>query len=256
MGVKMTIKLAPLALLLCSTLFAQRQGVVRGPNATAPGPNAFPFGNILFPGGTPTFPQRLGNTVSGIIPNHGGFVSPPFNRGERGERGGGRERTVVVPFAYPIYFGDPGYGYGGGYNQPQQPPVTVVTAPQQATPMVIINQTFVPDSANPVLRDYSGQETPDNDQSSSGVKVYKTPVQPRPAPTAATPPVDDRATIFLIALKDNSIHTAVGYWIKDGTLHYVTPQGSENRVTLDQVDKDLSDRLNAERHVEFQLKGK
>jgi hypothetical protein len=167
---------------------------------------------------------------------------------------------VVVPYAYPVYFGDFGNGYG--YNQPQQPPVTVVMPQQQPTPTVIINQSFVPDSANPALRDYSGQETPENDQPSSGVKIYKTPVQPRPAPSAATPPAagtppaDDRATIFLIALKDNSIHTAVGYWVKDGTLHYVTPQGSVNRVTLDQVDKDLSDRLNAERNVEFQLKGK
>jgi hypothetical protein len=253
----MTIKIAPLALLLVSSLFAQRPGVVNtGPNVQV-GPNAKAFGNILFPGGTPiTFPQRLGNTVSGIIPHQGGFVSPPFHQGGRG--GGGRDRTVVVPYAYPVYFGDPGYGYG--YNQPQQPPVTVVMPQQQPTPTVIINQSFVPDSANPVLRDYSGQETPENEQSSSGVKVYKTPVQPRPAPTssvpAATTPADDRATIFLIALKDNSIHTAVGYWVKDGTLHYVTPQGSVNRVTLDQVDKELSDRLNAERNVEFQLKGK
>jgi hypothetical protein len=247
----MTIKLAPLALLLGSTLLAQRPGIVNtGPNVMAPGPNAFPFGNILFPGGTPTFPQRLGNTVSGIIPNQGGFVSPPFNRGTRS---GGRDRTVVVPYAYPVYLGD--YGNGYGYNQ-GQPPVTVVMPQQQPTPTVIINQSFVPESANPVLRDYSGQETPENEPSSSGVKVYKTPVQPRPAPTAKETPTDDRATIFLIALKDNSIHTAVGYWVKDGTLHYVTPQGSVNRVTLDQVDKDLSDRLNAERNVEFQLKGK
>lgn len=245
----MITRFAPLALLIGSTLLAQRPGTVIGPNVQA-GPNAFPYGNILFPGGTPSFPQHLGNTVSGIIPNQGGFVSPPFRSGMRT---GGRDRTVVVPYAYPVYFGgDYGYGYGGG--QPQQPITVVVPQQQQQTPTVIINQNFAPETANPVLRDYSGSEPSDNDP--SGVKVYKTPVAPRPAPTARTAPADDRATIYLIALKDNSIHTAVGYWIKDGTLHYVTPQGSVNRVTLEQVDRDLSDRLNSERNVEFQLKGK
>jgi hypothetical protein len=78
-----------------------------------------------------------------------------------------------------------------------------------------------------------------------------------PAPQAkaqARPPADDRPTIFLIALKDSSVHSAIGYWIESGTLHYVTPQGSVNRVSLGMVDRELSEQLNNERKVEFTLK--
>jgi hypothetical protein len=74
------------------------------------------------------------------------------------------------------------------------------------------------------------------------------------AKAQARPPADDRPTIFLIALKDSSVNSAIGYWIESGTLHYVTPQGSVNRVSLGMVDRELSEQLNNERKVEFTLK--
>jgi hypothetical protein len=175
-------------------------------------------------------------------------------------RGGGfgRGRTVVVPYGIPIYYGGD-FGYGYNYQQPSSN-VTVVI-PQQPTPSVVINQNFVPETANPVLRDYSEDAS---EPKSSGMKVYGG--KPRsttddgveaPAPQAKAPvrtPADDRPTIYLIALKDSSVHSAIGYWIENGTLHYVTPQGSVNRVSLGMVDRDLSDQLNRERKVEFTLK--
>jgi hypothetical protein len=209
----------------------------------------------LFPGGTPAAippAPRLGS----LIPNHGqfegGFISPP-SRG--GGRQNGRDRTVVVPYAFPVFLGDP--GYNNYQNNPPQPPVTIVVPQQQQTvPTVIINQTFASDRPEP---------TDEEDASvnpSSSVRIYKTPVRepsapPEPVKRAARDTSgDDRATIFLIALKDGSIHSAIGYWVEDSTLHYVTQQGTVNRVTLDQVDRQLSDQLNSERKVDFQLRPK
>ncbi len=253
----MRLLIAPLLILLGSSLFAQR--------GAPPPVTAAPFGNILTPGtpfpaqlgatvggnilhpGTPSFPQQLGNNVSGIIPNQGGFVSPPLHRGQRP----GRDRTIAVPYAYPVYFGDGGYGYGYGQQQ-QQPPITVVM-PQQQTPTVIINQSFPSDNGNAGMRDVSGSDAPDP----SGMKIYRAPVPPQqPAGAPSSTTADDEATIYLVALKDNSIHSAIGYWVQDGTLHYVTPQGTVNRVTLDQVDRPLTDQLNKDRKVDFQLKAK
>jgi len=76
--------------------------------------------------------------------------------------------------------------------------------------------------------------------------------EPPPAPRERV--ADDRATIYLIAYKDSSIHSAIGYWTEDGTLHYVTQEGKVNRITLDQVDRQLSEQLNSERKVDFQLR--
>jgi hypothetical protein len=108
---------------------------------------------------------------------------------------------------------------------------------------VIINQHYTPqEPAKPVLRDYSNVDLP-----ATSIKVYegpKTPLETTAAPEA-------KATIYLIALKDTSVRQAIGYWVEQDTLHYVTPKGSVNRVTLDMVDKEMTVQLNGERKLEF-----
>jgi hypothetical protein len=41
--------------------------------------------------------------------------------------------------------------------------------------------------------------------------------------------------------------------VEGETLHYVTNQNTHNQVSLDLVDRELSDRLNRERQVDFRL---
>lgn len=240
----MTLKFAPSAVFVATSLFGQAV-FPTGPTVLPP-PNASRFGNILFPGGTPIAAPapRLGS----LIPNHGqysgGYLSPPARHGN--SRPDGRDRTVVVPYAFPVYFND-----YGGYNYPPQQPLTVVLQqPQQTVPTVIINQTFAAAIPEP-----NEDEAP----AQSSVRIYKTPVRaaaPEPAKAPREAAADDRATIYLIAYKDNSIHSAIGYWTEGDTLHYVTQQGKVNRISLDQVDKPLSDQLNSERKVDFQIKVK
>jgi hypothetical protein len=217
-------------------------------------PNALPYGNILFPGGI-SFPQRLGGTISGSIP----YSGVP-GRGDRGVgvrpgyggpySPGSRNRTVVVPYAVPVFTGGFGYGYADYGMVPQQPNVTVVV-PQQPTPSVIINQHYTPQEAsNPVLRDYSSADLPD-----SGIKVYEANPAPRkqePKPGPARSSVSDQEpTIYLIALNDTTVRQAIGYWVDDNTLHYVTPKASINHISMDMVDRETTVRLNSERKLDF-----
>ncbi len=233
----MTFKFAPSAILLASSLFGQAV-LQTGPPR---------FGNILYPGGSPLAAPapRLGS----LIPNHGqyggGYFSPPARPNH--PRSFDANRTLVVPYAFPVYFND-----YGGYNYAPQPPVTVVVPQQQQNvPTVIINQTFASSAPEPVEEDAPTQ---------SSVRIYRTPVRPAAPPEPPKSPreavADQRATIYLIAYKDSSIHSAIGYWTEGDTLHYVTQQGTVNRISLDQVDKPLSDQLNSERKVDFQLKAR
>ena len=82
---------------------------------------------------------RLGGVVSGSIPYTG---VPP------GQRGRFPGRTVVVPYAYPVFYGS-GYGYRLRvyYGQEPQAPNVTVVVPQQPVPQVIINNSYVPDTA-------------------------------------------------------------------------------------------------------------
>jgi hypothetical protein len=205
-----------------------------------------PGGNILHPG----IPATGGLAPLAPIPFSGGF-----QRGA-GQRGGGFGRagsTVIVP--YPIYggYGGPGYA-GAGFYQPQPGyydpiwgvynpgPGDYAAQPQQPqSPTVVINQNFQPDTVRPVLRDYSNAQLPE--------PTFKQ-VVPAPQTSGA---VNDQPTIYLIALKDHTIVPVLGYWMDKGALSYVTVDSVIGHVPLDQVDREFSQRLNDERHIEFQL---
>jgi len=209
------------------------------------------FGSILYPGGSPP-------------PTPPGGVTGPYFFGAGAGRGAipnpsvanhpGHRRTTIVP--YPVYYGgysypyayggDPSLGYAPppGYTDPSQ------TANSNGLPSVVINQNFVPPVANPQVRDYVPPDA-NQDQQQSGMKLYQAPsVQ---APPAAAARRDDQPTLYLIALKDHTIVQALGYWMEGSTLHYVSAEQSLNQVSISLVDRDLSQRLNDERGVEFKL---
>jgi hypothetical protein len=208
------------------------------------------FGNILFPGtGTapplvnpylrpgPTFAQSLGATVGGHPRSL--ILGRPDAR---------RTLPVVIPYAVPVWTG---YGYAPA--PAEYSPVTVVNQPPQQ-PAVIINQYYSSDVAKPVVRDYTQTELPP--PASSSLRSFQAPVPSQPEPAkrdAAAPAPDPKPTIYLIAYKDQSIYPALAYWIEGDTLHYITPQGSHNRASLELIDREFSEQLNRERNVEFSL---
>jgi hypothetical protein len=228
---------------LTLTLVAQNVPVVNTNRGMIPSPNAYRYGNILFPGGIPpvsnTHAGRLGATIAG-----GSYTGvPPGAVPPRG-----RQRTVVVPYAYPVFYGG---GYGG-YDVPDQQPQNVtVVVPQQQVPQVIINNGYVPETAKPSIREYGENELPE-----SGLRVYdgSSKRQTEAASRSDRSIMDEKPTIYLIALKDGTLRQAIGYWTQGDTLHYVTPDSSVNHLSLGMVDRERSVELNAERKLEFDLK--
>lgn len=232
--------------LVAGAAFAQHRGAVVGGGAGIAGHRGFSnygsssgFGNVVFPGTgrppvagfsitDPGFASRLGATVGGY---------PAYNGAPVGAYGysQGRRPVVYVPYAYPVYTG----GYEYGYQQ--QPNVTIIY-PSQPTPQVIINQTFTPDTARPMIQEYP-QAT-----SSDGIRVYQAPSRPATEPAAS-----NESRYYLIAFKDHSVYSALGYWVEGETLHYLTAENSHNQASLDLVDRELTQKLNRDRNVEVRL---
>ena len=79
----------------------------------------------------------------------------------------------------------------------------------------------------------------------------KLPRAKRPSNPTAEP-----SSYYLIAFKDNSIYSALAYWIEGETLHYVTAGNNHNQVSLSLVDRPLTERLNRERRVGVQFQGR
>ncbi|MBV9770009.1 MAG: hypothetical protein JOZ32_10590 [Bryobacterales bacterium] len=216
------------------------------------------FGSVLYPGmgHAPTATPPIGQfAYSGY--SHG-FVNP--GRAAHPQHGA----TVIVP--YPVYYGgyygyDPtAAGYANGFgpgNAPAYAPGYSDDGSQAGPglPSVVINQNFVPPQANPQVREYSGeQQQQQQSQDQSGLKLYQAPPSHPYADAAATQgATGDQATIYLIALRDHTIVQALGYWMEGNTLHYVSAEHTLNQLSIDLVDRDLSQRLNEERHLDFRL---
>ena len=108
------------------------------------------------------------------------------------------------------------------------------------------------------MREYGNANQRDSGADQQGMKLYEGPRSGlMPDPRAPNRPArqsnDEQPTLYLIALKDHGIVQALGYWVEAGNLHYVSAEHSLNQVSLDLVDRDLSQRLNDERGVEFKL---
>jgi hypothetical protein len=230
------MKFPALLLLLAATAWGQRAadptgfGRISNPGGAVGSTGGAGFGRLIYPGtGAPVAvrnPRLPGSPL----------VAAPVPQVPH------RSHGLAVAVPYPVFYGGNYYDYdapsapmagysqyqGAGYDQMTQPPV------------VIINQYFRPDTANPVLRDYSNAPLP----------------APQQAPDDQAASTAEQQVMFLIALKDHTIFPAIAYWVEGDTLNYITVQGAKNSVSLDLVDRDFSKQINKERKVEFGLPSK
>jgi hypothetical protein len=230
------MKFPALLLLLAATVWAQRAadptgfGRISNPGGAVGTTGGAGFGRLIYPGtGAPV-------AVRNPRPPGSPLVAAPVPQVPH------RSHGLAVAVPYPVFYGGNYYDYdapsapmagysqyqGAGYDQMTQPPV------------VIINQYFRPDTANPVLRDYSNAPLP----------------APQQAPDDQAASTAEQQVMFLIALKDHTIFPAIAYWVEGDTLNYITVQGAKNSVSLDLVDRDFSKQINKERKVEFGLPSK
>jgi hypothetical protein len=238
------MKSSAIILLVAATAWAQRApdptgfGRMSNPAGVIGSTGGVGFGRLIYPGtGAPVAVRNPRLPGSPLVAAPAPQVSH-------------RSHVNAIAIPYPVFYGGGYYdyeapaapysqdvsqvpAYSNGYDQTTQPPV------------VIINQYFKPDTANPVLRDYSnvplpGSPVPAADANNSGQ-----------AQTAA-----DQQVMFLIALKDHTIFPAIAYWVDGDTLNYITLQGVKNSVSLGLVDRDFSKQINQDRKVEFGLPGK
>jgi hypothetical protein len=155
---------------------------------------------------------------------------------------GGHAGTVTASHASGHVHGSVrtfGYGrrngyYGGFYGAYPDPADYAINPPPPSAPgMAIVAPSAAPMAApavHPVIHEYGQPEDFGNASGSEGQPI-----------------------LYLIALRDDTIHAAMTYWVQDGTLHYLDTNHKEKQTPLSSVDRDMSARLNRERHVPFNL---
>jgi hypothetical protein len=191
-----------------------------------------PWGNVAFP----AIPQGSAAFSSGssvVAANRYGGLVPGF-RSYSGTGHGYRRGNTSGIYAYPVYIG--GYGYGYGPAQSDQPSSNVTGVYPPAQPPVVINQYFGPAQA--------GQEPPP-DAAGSNFHYYQAPSNNDTGPSDPS--------YYLIAFKDHTVYSAVAYYTEGDTLHYFTSGNVHNQVSLSLVDRQLTEQLNRERNVDVRL---
>jgi hypothetical protein len=202
--------------------------------------SAAAFGQHYSGGNSPyarstTFGSSITSSV--VHAGHGATLNT-YQNGGRIRNRPGAGAVIYVPYGVGGYYGGSYYGDQGV----QEPAAGYPPQQQYMGPQVVINQNFAPDIARPVVREYA----PD---ANGGIRVYG----PQSSAVAPDATVSEESPTFLIAFKDHTIYAAIAYWVEGDTLHYVTNQSTHNQVSLDLVDRELSDRLNRERQVDFRL---
>jgi hypothetical protein len=257
-----------LVLLLAATLEAQRGGFrgggfrgggFRGGPGIGRGAGGYYGGGFRGPvmGRAPGGYYRGGHYGTGYRPGgysriggyHGGYIRRPAHVGWPAYRYGRPYRGYGGIGAWYGFgggwWGWPGYSYGyygspywgpSLVSSPAAPypyytePVVVDTTPSSASPsVIIINQDY----RAPASR-ASAQAPPEN-----------------PSPAAEAPAT--RSPVYLIASKNNVIWAADAYWMEGTTLHFIGVNKERRQIDLSQVDRELTEQLNAERRVSMRL---
>jgi hypothetical protein len=105
--------------------------------------------------------------------------------------------------------------------------------------------------------DYSPQP-----EASVAMPVLQMPMPPSPPPPTAVPVVhgyswrdsgDDSGTTFAIASKDGTVQPAIAVWVQDGRLYFITPDGISRQLSMDEVDRQSTSRMNSGQKLKLLL---
>lgn len=161
------------------------------------------------------------------------------NLAERGNHiGAPRGNSIgAIPYIVPY----PVYVDSRDYQDSAQPGASI---PPDSNPPQPVE--------SPVLEYPSAVEVPPQlPDEPPELQTQLTPESSCPATGPFQNPVDQAQAY--IALKDRNVYIAVAYWVKGDTLHYITPLGIHNQVSLPLVNRKLTARLNADRPLQLVL---
>lgn len=189
-----------------------------------------PASTVNNPGGVPRFPNSPG--IQPLFPSNAPAKAAPRTR--HNPPGGIIIVPAYIPVAsYPNYILPPSYA-----DQPQTQPQVEPVAQQE--PQVIYMQQQAPPAQ-------TVQQVPQQPDYPPTTVAY-----PYPTVTPAGPAPAD-VNYALLAFKDHSIYAATDYWLENNRLMYITNYGVKTSAALDQLDMDLTVKLNADSGMKFEL---
>ena len=162
----------------------------------------------------------------------------------------GYRQAAGFPYRFPVVYLPFGYGYGNyashreqivivDHNTATRSNADVERVPTQAEPQAPVEPELI--EVRPSDSDESSTTDP---RDPASVEVLRG--------NRAADATDD-APLYLLARRDETIVRSREHWMSGNTIHYVTPSGEHRQILIENLDLDLTARLNHERGLSFTL---
>jgi len=138
------------------------------------------------------------------------------------------------PFLSLIYFGDFGYRDDFGFGADSESDSTAMEAPEMA-------ETAPPASLS--------DETPLRGNVTEGDSAPSLQAQ-----MGTTQDWDLSTDVYVLVLRNGTTHVVTNYWVADGYLEYVSPDGVRSHIPLPALDLEGTVERNEGRGVPFVLR--
>jgi hypothetical protein len=166
-----------------------------------------------------------------------------------GHRGRGRFRH-----RYPVVYLPYGYGYSDYSSHTER--IVVVDHSTESGAATETARAAAPPTGSPASTDAKIIELRPRDPDPEQPSPDNTPQDPSSVEVlngSESEAGEVKETLYLLARKDQTIVTSQRHWISGSTLNYITPKGVRRRILIENLDLDLTARLNQERGLPFTL---
>ena len=180
---------------------------------------------------------------------HGAHIDPDHIHGFRGVDFGYR-RAPGFPYRFPVVYLPFGYGYGNYASRTEQIVIVdhnTATSSNADVERVPASPSEPPTPVEPKVVEVQPRETGDpNADPKDGASVEVL----RGNQTAGG---GEEVLLYLLARTDETIVTSQEHWLSGNIVHYITPSGEHRQILIENLDLDLTARLNHERGLSFTL---
>lgn len=161
----------------------------------------------------------------------------------------GYRQAAGFPYRFPVVYLPFGYGYGSYASRSEQ--IVIVdhnTATRSSTDVERVPAPAEPPAPEPEVIELRPNDSADPTTTDPGDSDSVEALRGNRAANGT-----DDGPLYLLARRDETIVTAREHWMSGNTIHYVTPSGEHRQILIENVDLDLTARLNHERGLSFTL---
>jgi hypothetical protein len=163
----------------------------------------------------------------------------------------GYRHAAGFPYRFPVVYLPFGFGYGNYASRSER--IVIVDHNTATRSSADVEQVPAPAAEPPTPVEPEMIEVRPSDSVEPAMADPRDPASVEVLRGNHAGSTIDDAPLYLLARRDETIVTSREHWMSGNTIHYVTPSGEHRQILIENLDLDLTARLNHERGLSFTL---